>query len=317
MTSSICRQILDNPVDPQQGSPLYTVLPTEIRTQIFTLILIGYPTSDPNNHEPIYSLKRKTDVEILRTCKAIYKECWHMPFILAEHSVRFIISHVMPSVPAEENRPHLLEQGVQQIRDCWDQELVTINSLRIFPRVPGHGFDGFGGITEVFAIPGLDVRKITLTIRHADWCGWEQDAPLQIEGDWIPTISRNLPPSSEELCIELETKTPLGEEAVLTLDEDGFVMSQSMVKSIMKFSLLDFVERKGGQVSHAALERAKDEKFEEGQFRVDLPGQDSIQNDEPFVYIALDDFWCGTAFLSSDDDSDGEVEENSTRNRSG
>ncbi|KAM0541675.1 hypothetical protein ACHAPJ_013151 [Fusarium lateritium] len=352
MTSSICRQILDQQADPQQGSPLYTILPAEVRTQIFTLVLTEYPTPDPNDDEPIYSLKRKTDVEILRTCKAIYKECWYMPFILAEHSVREFTSAVMPPVRAEENTPRMLEQGIQRVRDCWDQKLVTINSLRIFPQKPSDGFDGFGGAWEVLDIRGFDARKITFTIRHGDWGEWQQDAPLRIKGGWIPYIGSHLPPSLEELCIEMETvkrkKDQLYKIADKIAEKWFFKKSNNVVlfadptetaqeettwrgssayfgrrwvRDESEYGQIDYhvlsmrflpkkvIERKGGNISKVALESsARDKVLEEEMFSVDLPGQGSIQDEEPFVYVAPDDFWCGTAFLSSDDNSDGESE---------
>ncbi|KAJ4264344.1 hypothetical protein NW762_005540 [Fusarium torreyae] len=81
------------------------------------------------------------------------------------------------------------------------------------------------------------------------------------------------------------------------------------------FRRKEVIEKKGGKISKVALESSAQGKvLDEEMFSVDLPGQDSVQDDECFLYIAPDDFWCGTAFLSSDDNSDGESKASSNEN---
>ncbi|KAF4452159.1 alanine--tRNA ligase, partial [Fusarium albosuccineum] len=51
----------------------------------------------------------------------------------------------------------------------------------------------------------LHPRKLTLTIRHADWWYWENDEPLRFEGNWIQDFCLELPSSLQQICIELES----------------------------------------------------------------------------------------------------------------
>ncbi|OTA56228.1 hypothetical protein K449DRAFT_387581 [Hypoxylon sp. EC38] len=114
-------KILSIPAAPQDASPLFGVLPAEVRTFIFSLALTDYPDPTPDNQ---YAAE---------TCYT---------------------------------RPHYFA-----------------------PR----------------KTPGLYPRRLTLTIRHADWWYWEQDRPLRFEAQWIEGVCAVLPGSVREFYIELES----------------------------------------------------------------------------------------------------------------
>lgn len=60
-------------------------------------------------------------------------------------------------------------------------------------------------LATLLATPGLHPRRLSVTIRHADWWYWESDEPLKFEGEWIRRVSEEMAGSVREVCIELES----------------------------------------------------------------------------------------------------------------
>ncbi|KAI7976614.1 hypothetical protein EIK77_009845 [Talaromyces pinophilus] len=83
-------------VQAQLQSPLFGVLPPEIRRMIFTFTLTDYErtilSADGKRkklyfHHRIHEHTRRTDTELLRTCKRVFQETWFMPFAFAKHGL--------------------------------------------------------------------------------------------------------------------------------------------------------------------------------------------------------------------------------------
>lgn len=81
-------------VHSQLQSPLFGVLPPEIRKMIFTFVLADYERTIISNdgkklyfHHRIHEHVRRTDAELLRTCKRVFQETWFMPFAFAKHGL--------------------------------------------------------------------------------------------------------------------------------------------------------------------------------------------------------------------------------------
>ncbi|KAJ7444836.1 hypothetical protein FB451DRAFT_71482 [Mycena latifolia] len=77
-------------VDPQDASPLYNGrIPPEIRNALFEAILAEY--ADPANtypenlHRPDRTGARTLSVALLRTCRRVYLETYHLPPLLKTH----------------------------------------------------------------------------------------------------------------------------------------------------------------------------------------------------------------------------------------
>lgn len=206
------------PPDPQLSSPLMTKLPPEVRNEIFKLALTEYVDPDATVQysvrtcftRPTYSAPRRTDTELLRTCRAIYNECWLMPHMLKEET------HYMAwqdRAPPEYNRDrkraqlmHRLDNIARNLRRLGQrpEERMEMDSLRIFAQLCE--IEGGGWLRDIVGVKYFWFRRLTVTLRHSDWWNWEDDARLHIgSGRWIEVLSRVLPSSVTEVCLELET----------------------------------------------------------------------------------------------------------------
>ncbi|KAH6685972.1 hypothetical protein F5X68DRAFT_276679 [Plectosphaerella plurivora] len=201
-------QILAKPAAEQRRSLLYNTLPGEIRSQIFSFALTDYPDPDPERKysadtcfaRPSYFAPRRTDTELLRTCRAIYKECWHLPFLLREQ-LYWITSPDRAPPEFGSSRPKLGE-WVQKIAELQGEDRVIIEKLRVFAQM--YKLEE-GGMTSLLRTPHLQPRCITLTIRHADWWFWEDDNPLSFKGAWIKDACAVMPNTVSEIHVELES----------------------------------------------------------------------------------------------------------------
>lgn len=198
--------ILSGPTNVQGQSPLFALLPGEVRHQIFLLALTDYEDTNPEHQfdqetcytRPSYFAPRKTDTELLRTCRAVYKECWHMPFILTEQIHWLTASNRAPP-GFKSSRLHRWIHDVAELKTEEDRE---IDLLRVFAQM--YVLED-GALARLLATPLLRPRTLILTIRHADWWFWEEDEPLRFESKWIEAVSRRLPDSVREIRIELES----------------------------------------------------------------------------------------------------------------
>ncbi|KAF3934193.1 hypothetical protein ABW20_dc0106278 [Dactylellina cionopaga] len=64
-------------INPQSSCPLYTTIPGEIRDKIFHYALNGYPI-DPTHPDFIFRGKAKSGLPLLQTCRAAYRDAWHI-----------------------------------------------------------------------------------------------------------------------------------------------------------------------------------------------------------------------------------------------
>ncbi|KAM0321728.1 hypothetical protein ACHAQA_009967 [Verticillium albo-atrum] len=202
------REILSRPAAAQDDSPLYSVLPGEVRNQIFTFALTDYEDPNPERQyntttcftRPSYFAPRKTDSQLLRTCRAIYKECWHLPFTLKEQ-MYWITSD--DRAPPEFRTAGLeLTNWLKKIAELQGEDKVEVDRLRVFAQM--YKLEE-GGMERLLKTPFFQPRSITLTIRHTDWWFWEDDNPLRFQGAWIKSACAVLPNSVREIRIELES----------------------------------------------------------------------------------------------------------------
>lgn len=212
-------KILSAPADRQEECLLFEVLPPEIRTQIFSFALADYPDPSPDKHyaaatcytRPHYFAPQKSDTALLRSCRAVYAECWFLPFVLREQTHWLTQqdrappeydTQLFPSHGGAAGRWALQSQLEQIHKQQGDGKEVEIKELRVFAQM--YKLEG-GKFAELLETPGLRPRRLTLTIRHADWWFWEHDEPLRFEAGWIEAVSKVLPSSVREFCIELES----------------------------------------------------------------------------------------------------------------
>ncbi|CAH0000057.1 unnamed protein product [Clonostachys byssicola] len=196
--------------DPQMTSLLLQKLPPEIRYEIFSYALTDYPDPDPDRAygtstlytRPSYLAPRKSDTALLQTCRAIYLECWFLPFLLREQ-VHWVVGNQHRAPPGYRFHEQLakLAFSLHTIR-AQQQRDFEIERLHVFAQM--FMIEG-GHLHKLLTTPELRPRVVTLTIRHADWWFWENDEPLRFEGEWIKVVSGSVPSSVGEIRIELES----------------------------------------------------------------------------------------------------------------
>ncbi|KAI8683202.1 hypothetical protein NCS56_00444400 [Fusarium sp. Ph1] len=204
------KDILSIPDNPQSGSPLFKLLPAEVRNQIFALALTDYEDTSPDNHydgntcftRPSYFAPRRTDTTLLRTCRAVYRECRFLPFMLTEQLHWLSFDERAPPEYDVDTAVDKLHATAMEIAQQMGQEQVQIEGIRAFPQM--FKLEG-GELGRLLMSPYMDPKRLTITIRHADWWNWEDDAPLRFESSWISDVSDVLSPSLNEICIEMET----------------------------------------------------------------------------------------------------------------
>ncbi|MBE3110726.1 MAG: hypothetical protein IMZ46_09490, partial [Acidobacteria bacterium] len=203
-TTPLHAQILSITPTPQANSPLFRMLPAEVRENIFSYALTDYPDPSPGREydsetcytRPSYFAPRRTDTSLLQTCRAAYAESWFLPFMLREQ-VHWLTAR--DRAPPEYSGTTDLEGSLRRITAQLGEEKIEIAGLRVFAQM--YRIEQ-GEMESLMATPGLHPRALTLTIRHTDWWYWETDEPMRFEARWL---RQALPSSVREVRIELES----------------------------------------------------------------------------------------------------------------
>jgi len=195
----------------QSSSPLFRRIPPEIRSIIFSLAVSDYPDTSPSRQysastiysRPAYFAPRRSDTQLLRTCRAVYAECWFMPFLRREQT------HWLgrPSrAPPEYNQPlapEQLKRNLERIQAALGEgQRAEIDKMHIFAqmfRVED------GTLADFVGTAHLHPKQLNVTIRHTDWWYWETDEPLCMKGTWLKRFGESLSSSTREVVLELET----------------------------------------------------------------------------------------------------------------
>ncbi|KAK6516119.1 hypothetical protein TWF506_006029 [Arthrobotrys conoides] len=186
----------------QNVSPLFT-LPGEIRNLIWAYALAPYndPTrpypADSVYRRPDYWAPQKSDVALLRTCKAVYTEAWHFPYITSE--ICFYLTDYEHMPWGADWCAQMQNKILEDIQEM--HEDITVRHMRIFVQSvnlqPGDFFKYF------FDTSNARPRTVTITIRHADFAGWKNDDKLSVSGNWVRDC--RFPNSVETIRVEFES----------------------------------------------------------------------------------------------------------------
>lgn len=186
----------------QTNCPLFSLLPADVREDIFSYALTDYPDPDKRYSpetcytRPSYFAPSRTDTALLRTCRAVYAETWHLPIVLREQ-----VHYLTAPNRSPPDYPGLA--GLSRLsRRLTRHSKTEIAGLRVFAQMWKLEQ---GSLNTVLASLGLFPKALTVTIRHTDWWYWENDVPLRFEADWIRQASNVLPDSVREICMELES----------------------------------------------------------------------------------------------------------------
>ncbi|KAJ5827285.1 hypothetical protein N7447_004048 [Penicillium robsamsonii] len=174
-------------------SPLFTVIPPEIRNRIYTLALESedvLPDENPHSiyqqndfyYRPGYKQPKRIQTALLQTCQQIYGEASLLPPAINEHTFWFYRSpphvkdassplnyfHKMtPKQRAQVQHLHLFTQQYFLEDNNWSQIWDGLTLGNDEPSLRG----------ECRIAP----KKLTITLRHTDWWFWENNDPLGID----------------------------------------------------------------------------------------------------------------------------------------
>ncbi|KAK6535622.1 hypothetical protein TWF694_002077 [Orbilia ellipsospora] len=201
MSKKVNRLTFTTDISPQPSSSLFR-LPAEIRSQIYEEALT--PTPDPSNPYPTATCytrpelpgPRTAAVALLRTCKAIYAETWHLPFLTSE-----LIFYLTD----DSRRPPRAETfvGVQQILNklAETDADTRVRKVRFFAQLcnlePG------AQLQRILNMRFFQPLEITVTVRHTDFWWWESDESLRVGGDWVAKC--RFPDSVRVINVEFES----------------------------------------------------------------------------------------------------------------
>ncbi|VUC33989.1 unnamed protein product [Clonostachys rosea] len=167
-----------------------------------------------------HSASLKTCTAVLRTCRAVYQEYWRFPFFLREQ-IHWALKSRWYSPPAYD-----FSAALKKLRNLFQVLWLRqeFRDLRVYAQV--HTLEKNGIMNRILDV-GLRPHNITITIRHIDWCDWE-NGPLKLEGNWTRGVPKVLPTSVRQLNIELEASSRMKEQ----VDE---LASQMMDKWLFKW----------------------------------------------------------------------------------
>ncbi|KAH8705548.1 hypothetical protein BGW36DRAFT_15113 [Talaromyces proteolyticus] len=184
---------LQSNVDTQQQSPLFKILPAEIRSLIFTYALTDYEDisapfdRDTYWHRPGYGALRRTTTELLRTCKRIFQETWFLPFALAEYT--FYLTKGTRA-PAKHTTIAQMKRHLQHLRKFArshdGKDLPSIHHIRVFAQL--WALEDPRRLQNVLSLDGFCPLNVTITVRYTDFWHWEQNRPLHIDARWVNEV---------------------------------------------------------------------------------------------------------------------------------
>lgn len=232
----------------QTQSPLFGLLPAEIRNDIFFLSTQTYEDPRPEHqykdteyfYRPGHRARRRTDSALPQTCRLAWLETNALPLLQAEPTFWFedagrgpphrtALGNSSSKVPSTLVRLGSKEEAEMRFESFF-HALTTNNSrnlvrMKIFSQLYFLEGNYLCSLFERTFTPRRPAPNlVTITIRHADWWWWENNTPLRLEHAWIWKLLAS--PSFAGvgvLAMELETVGENVGQLMRVLDELKFV----------------------------------------------------------------------------------------------
>ncbi|KAJ8060356.1 hypothetical protein OCU04_010686 [Sclerotinia nivalis] len=155
-------------------SPFYSgIIPAEVRFLIFSYVLTPTPIPDaqyyPNTNytRPGFTCRTKLHVSLLRTCRRIYLETYHLP----PTSISHVFWHERYPPSRTPNTEHRYFSRLP------DYQLALVKSIHLHTQLYWLQ-DSFPGLT--FQPFLQNITSLKITIRRGDWWWNERNEPLAI-----------------------------------------------------------------------------------------------------------------------------------------
>jgi hypothetical protein len=173
--------------NPQDESPLYTVLPKEIRDLIFAFATSQ--TEDLSNaykptdywYRPGSTAPLITYTALLRTCRRVYLETHNLP--LKNLEVKFYFADDRGPPQDQQKIANSLQRHEASARVVEHIDTVHFHTQMF---IAERMFWERGDADSILEI--LRPRCLRLTIRHTDWWDWEDDLPLEFQMEWLQRL---------------------------------------------------------------------------------------------------------------------------------
>jgi hypothetical protein len=179
----------------QASAPFFTKLPGEIRDAVYREALAShedasraYP-AQTSHHRPGHQAPIKTDCALLQTCQRVHDEAWAHAWAHGLHTFW------LAGPPSTALTTFAQAARVLHARHGVD---VPVDEVQIFwqPSCAAR-------LHEVLHMAHFRPRRLTLTVRHQDWAGWEDDERLGVDGQACAGLE--VPCSVGEVSMQLES----------------------------------------------------------------------------------------------------------------
>ncbi|EOA84631.1 hypothetical protein ACJQWK_07120 [Exserohilum turcicum] len=186
------------PTNLQLQSPLFGILPGEIRNEIFELALMqeednaeAYP-EDSYWYRPGFAGPHKGSSALLRTCRLAYKEGQKVFLKNLEWAFWF------DRGPEGRTTKDACERFFNNLTP---QAAEALQKVRFFTQM--YWLERGQNTFYLFSLAKFRPTQLTITIRYSDWWFWENDEPLRMHEDWLRYFRGS--PGLRTLKVEYET----------------------------------------------------------------------------------------------------------------
>jgi hypothetical protein len=191
---------------PQGSSPLFSILPPEIRNHIFHLTLLEYDDEnfpvpfDSYGYRPGHKYRKKHSLDLLATCKRAYLEAYLVPVAATIHTIWGTWDEHAPFDWSLDVLHRFQEMNVQQ--------RAAVETVQLY----GEQFalEARNWVSQIVnkRTHGVLPVRLIITVGHTNWWDWHTDARFRMDewrygSSWRKEFEAL--PSLEEFVMELET----------------------------------------------------------------------------------------------------------------
>lgn len=215
------------PCDDQDASPLFSVLPGEVRDLIYAYALSDFEDlTQPYDLEtcyrrPGYMAARKTETSLVRTCQKVYSEAWFLVWTQAQHTFFFTAGGRKPTKTTQLHQMARTSMLIEKLHPDAPARRKEVHNVQIFAQL--YMLEPGNQLNSLLQIPHFHPRTITITLRHTDIWYWEQDSPIHANTPWV-RLAR-FPTSVTNLRIQFESterRKPQVDYVINTAREEWF-----------------------------------------------------------------------------------------------
>jgi hypothetical protein len=271
-------------IDPQSSSPLFGVIPAELRNEIFKDVLTGYikPSDhwDKETHytRPGYEGRVTIEVALISTCRLAYSETHQVVRYLNDYD-KLTLWFYRPPPRRSIQIEYWIQSGFELSHLIPIERAKTITSMQLFMQqhtMEGEELKKMVGLVRRY-LPNLHTLRIT--VRHGDWWFWENNEMLGMNPFRVGRVYY------EDVCKELDKIRRVPQISRYHGRSRGWGNSFVGMGSLQKFELeLETLISKKRQLDKI-IELSKYWAFQMTRFRgKNVPQQYLVRDDEVSWY---------------------------------